>query len=455
MGRKADPKDRDRYLQDREGNWSYKRRVPAKVGDLDERGPVIRISLDTDDIAIARTKRDVYEEADNALWASLIQEGETSQAKARYTATVKRAEALGYAYRAAPELASTAKLEDVLERIEGHISGQTPLPVARAVLGGETMPPVKVSEAFKTYKVDIAADENVQKSIGQKKKWANVKQRAVDRFIALNGDMNMLDIGREHATKMYDFWRPQIAPEKGQPTRTASSGNRELGNMRVLYRDYFNHAGLKDRPNPFDGLGFREKNRKKRSRPPFPIEWIRDVLLQPGPLAKLNDEARGVVLAMVETGARPSELCNLTASRIVLKHKVPHLVIETRDDPEDPREVKAESSERIIPLVGVALDVFRKHPEGFPRYRDKESAMSAAINKFMKENNLRPSPRHVLYSLRHSFEDRMKNAKLDSELRRALMGHTIDRPNYGEGGSLEWRRNQLRRIVLKYDPAIV
>lgn len=370
----------------------------------------------------------------------------------RYEATVKRAAALGFAYRATPELASTAKLEEVLERIERHISGQTALPVVGAVLGGEAMPAVNISEAFAVYKTEIAA---VQKSAGQKQRWEWVKQRAVDRFVELNSDMNMMDIGREHATNVYDYWRPQIAPEKDRPTRSASSGNRELGNLRVLYRDYFWHVGLKDRPNPFDGLGFREKNKKKRSRPPFPTEWIRDVIMTPGALARLNDEARGVVLTMVETGARPSELCNITPSRIKFDHKVPHLVIETCDDPDDPREVKAESSERILPLAGVALAVFRKHPDGFPRYRDKESAMSTAIKKFMKENNLRPSSRHVLYSLRHSFEDRMKNAHIDSELRRAFMGHTIDRPNYREGGALEMRRDLLKRIVLTYDPAIV
>jgi hypothetical protein len=33
--------------------------------------------------------------------------------------------------------------------------------------------------------------------------------------------------------------------------------------------------------------------------------------------------------------------------------------------------MKTDDSRRDIPLVGVALKVMRKHPEGFPRYRDK------------------------------------------------------------------------------------
>jgi hypothetical protein len=49
----------------------------------------------------------------------------------------------------------------------------------------------------------------------------------------------------------------------------------------------------------------------------------------------------------------------------------------------------------------------------------------------------------------------MKDGGLEDELRRILMGHTIDRPKYGSGGSLEWRRDELMKIVLPFDPAIV
>jgi integrase len=177
--------------------------------------------------------------------------------------------------------------------------------------------------------------------------------------------------------------------------------------------------------------------------------------MAPGALAGLNEEARGIVLALIETGARPSELCNLMPTSIRLSHKVPHLAIEPRDDPDDPREIKTESSERLVPLVGVALKVFERHKGGFPRYRDRENDLSATLNKFFKANRLFPSPQHKIYSFRHSFEDRMKEANLDDELRRILMGHTIDRPKYGSGGSLDWRAEELKKIALPFNPTIV
>lgn len=57
-------------------------------------------------------------------------------------------------------------------------------------------------------------------------------------------------------------------------------------------------------------------------------------------VAGLNDEGRAVVLTIIETGARPSEICNLTEQVIKLGASVPLILIEPRLDPDDPREIK-------------------------------------------------------------------------------------------------------------------
>ena len=49
----------------------------------------------------------------------------------------------------------------------------------------------------------------------------------------------------------------------------------------------------------------------------------------------------------------------------------------------------------------------------------------------------------------------MKVAGLDTELRMILMGHSNDRPQYGKGGTLEWRRQELLKIALPFDKATV
>lgn len=75
--------------------------------------------------------------------------------------------------------------------------------------------------------------------------------------------------------------------------------------------------------------------------------------------------------------------------------------------------------------------------------------------KYFRENKLFPTPKHKIYSFRHSFEDRMKVGGIDNELRKILMGHSIDRPDYGAGGTLEWRRDELMKIALPFDQKIV
>jgi integrase len=172
-------------------------------------------------------------------------------------------------------------------------------------------------------------------------------------------------------------------------------------------------------------------------------------------LAGLNPEARGITLAMVETGCWPSELCSIVPGNIFLDAEVPYIDIQSRTTPDDTRQIKTANSNRKIPLVGVALAVFRKFPSGFLRYKDKESSLSANVNKYLAEHGLRPTEKHSLYSLRHSWEDRMLQGGIDLELREVLMGHALERPFYGEKGTMEFRRSVLSAIAFDFDPSIV
>lgn len=453
MGRHRSRKDEDRYLIKRAGNFHYKRRVPFDLAEMDRRGPHVRMSLKTSDPALARRKRDQLEAADDALWASMKVDGATDPARRRYEAAVKRVEALDFTFHEARVFAQPEAFNSLVERLRVVLDRGLPDIVAGPIIGDVEVPKTTVSAAFTLYCDEIVADDLVNKSKLQRDQWRKVKQRAVNNFVALAGDKPMDEVTIDDAKKLYRHWLARIAPKDGAATASFSSGNRDLGNLRVLYDAYFKHMGDTRRVNPFDGLNFSTK--RKRSRPPIPTAWLRDAIMRPGALATLNDEARGIVLIMIETGARPSEIANLEPSAIRLTDEVPYLAIEPRDDPDDPREIKTASSRRMVPLVGVALEAARRHASGFPRYRNRENDLSAALNKYFRENDLFPSREHKIYSIRHSFEDRMKEGGLEDELRRILMGHTIDRPRYGSGGSLAWRRDELMKIALPFDPSIV
>ncbi|MDB2438789.1 integrase, partial [Hellea sp.] len=168
---------------------------------------------------------------------------------------------------------------------------------------------------------------------------------------------------------------------------------------------------------------------------------------EPGIFKGLNADATLLVYAMIETGCRPSELSNILPENIKLDAEVPYIQIRSRAD----RQLKASASSRDIPLVGCALEAFKRAPNGFPRYRDKGNILSKAVMDGLRVRGLQPTPDHRLYSLRHSFEKRMLEAGLDYGLRCLLMGHKDSRPNYGDGGSLAYRRDELLKIAHPID----
>jgi integrase len=451
--------DADRYLVERSGTFQYHRKVPAIVGDLDPRAPKIRISLKTDDRSLARMKRDEWERQHDDEWRELLGGADPQSVTARHKAALRRVEALGFAYRSISSLVSNGtSMDEILKRISLAGKQAPESDVVTAVLGLVDEPQVTVNQAFQVYLKEIMPAELVGKSETQKADWQKVKARAVANFVKVVGDIPISEITREQALKFRQFWLGRVAPEKGRPTHSASSGNRDVGNMRQLFRMYHAHIGQGDKLNPFDGIAFAEKN--KQQRPPFPVEWVQNQFLGSSKLIGLNREARGIILMMAETGARPSELANLSASTIHLSAKVPHIEIAPRQDPEDPREIKTTSSVRLVPLVGVALEVAKAFPTGFARYWNKERTLSNTLSKALDAHGLLPPPisgkkPYSSYSMRHTFEDRMKESKVDEELRKGLMGHVIDRPKYGDGHSLKMKHEAMAAMVLPFDPQLV
>lgn len=447
----------DRYLQARNGRWHYVRRVPSRVAHLDDRG-TIRLALKTDSLKTARLRRDALAEADEQLWASLDAPARTDGAKAveriaqdlaasRHRAATKRAFAKGFLYAPASELAELASIAELLSRIRIVDAQDTGQPSAQeraeaeALLGGAPTPDVTVSAAFDIYCEEIAVGEIVNKSASQKRIWMKTKRRGVQYFIDLVGDLAMRDITRKHALQYYNWWKDRLIPKPGRKTLKANTANRDLGNMRRLYGAYFKHLGEEDRANPFRNLSFQET--LTPDVPPFETDWVRERILEPGALAGLNPQAALIAYALIETGCRPSEIANLQPEDIRLDDPVPHIRIRPRAG----REIKTPASIRDIPLVGVSLAAMRQAPQGFPHYRDKPDLLSATLMKAFRARGLFPTDAHVIYSFRHAFEKRMLEGGLDYGLRCTLMGHRNTRPNYGDGGSLAYRRDELLKIV--------
>lgn len=323
-------------------------------------------------------------------------------------------------------------------------------PDAEALLGTVKRPTVTVSKAMEIYLCEIAPDEQKGMSAAQKKNYEKVKNRAVNNFIQVVGDKELQAVTRDEAVQFFNWWQGRVTGKgEGKPL-SGNSANRDVGNMRKLFDAYFKRIGEEERENPFRNLNFRNPKSQQKDVPPFPAAWIQNNILAPGALASLNRQAALIILACIETGCRPSELCNITEEQIHLDAEVPYISI--RFLPE--RAIKTESSVREIPLIGVSYEAMRQAPAGFPRYQDKETNFSATAMKAFRRAGLFPSENHCIYSLRHSFENRMKEAGLDYELRCLLMGHAIKRPEYGDGGSMKYRAGELKKIQMRFSREI-
>lgn len=434
----------DQYLRLRQDIWHYVRRVPKAVQHVEDRA-VIHRSLDTDSRKVARQRRDICAAADDQRWHQIaLNDFENFHPDAILKDLHQHAQSFGYAYVPAKDLAQRATLEDVIERIDAMGAlAKTPKMGrdADALLGLVDASPVPITEALKIYLSEIAQDEQSGKSPEQLDAYIKVKRRAVANFVKINGDVTMREITRDHAQALRKFWADRIHPTDGSKPMSGSSGNKDLGFLRKLYRRYFEHTGEEDRQNPFRNLRFSPKILKKVK--PFLNDWVQNEILKPDLFRGLNREAALLLMVLVETGCRLSELTNIEPKNIRLHDEIPHLRIR----PTANRELKSSSSERDIPLVGIALEAMKRAPEGFPHYRDRGYLLSQALLKAFKSRKLLPSEHHRVYSLRHSFEKRMLEGGLDYGLRCTLMGHKSDRPEYGDGGSLEYRQKELLKIV--------
>jgi integrase len=218
-----------------------------------------------------------------------------------------------------------------------------------------------------------------------------------------------------------------MLPQKdGSKPATPNTANRHVGNIRSLYQRYFKYRGADDVEDPFRGFFFAGKSTVKRAS--FSDDFVRSKILAPGVFDGLRLELRVIIHLLIETGARLSEIVNLRPQDIRLEHDIPHIFIRAEQN----RELKTDDSEREIPLVGVALPAMQLCPKGFDHYYDRSTLVSANLLKAFKQRHLFPTTDHVIYSLRHSFEDRMLEGGLDYGFAARLWDTRTTAPNTGK-----------------------
>lgn len=414
----------------RNGVAYYYRRVPEEVRPFVDKTHV-RISLKTRDEREARKKADAYSDYIESYWRDVVKLRGTNEEK--YKAAVVAAKAHGFAYRHATSIQFTdgAMDQDIIGRLNVAYKNEA---IAPAVLGGIEPPRIKLSAAIDRF-IPLAQDLIAGKKGQQYNNWYNPRARALANLIEVIGDIDIPDLQRSHALQFHEYWMARM----GQGVAANTANKDFLHIQQVLGRVCLSMQLDLDVRTIFKDLKFKENT---LSRLPYETAHIRDVIVQG--LDTMGDEARMIVYAMIDTGCRNKEIIGLLPEDIRLADDVPHILIR----PNSVRGLKTVESERAIPLVGLSLLAFKTFPQGFAHYRGTNlDNASNAIGKYFAENGLNPTSRHSLYSLRHSFKDRLRAVDTPSEMINVLMGHVSHTPTYGSGYSLEAKRRWLEKIV--------
>ncbi|WAJ31183.1 integrase [Antarcticirhabdus aurantiaca] len=431
-----------RWIVRIDGRLHYRPRVPTRYAALDTRR-FVTLSCGTNDVAQAIVARDALNRMTESFWQSLAR-GDDPNARERYRALVDQAHAAGFAYVPLAQLrtgplaeidARMAAVEEAL-RAGGASASKASALVVGALLGREDEPPLTLSTVFAAYE-DLTREARLNKSDNQVRKWRLPRQLAFSNLIDVVGDKPIADFTRSDALAFRAWWIDRIADEELLP----DTANKQFVQVGTVIATVSDRLDL-DLKRHFRGLSLKQVEAK---RPPFSTAHIREVLLRPGALDALNAGARGIILTMIETGARPVELAHLRPKiDIRLDAEIPHISIA----PYERYSLKTKYSERTLPLVGVAIEGAKLLMEANRRYQGRTDALSAVVNKFLVTNELLENPDQSIYSLRHSFKDRLTDVSTPDTMETALMGHKFDRPGYGSGPTLERKLEWIRKIAV-------
>ncbi len=354
---------------------------------------------------------------------------------------------IGIAYLPLEELLA-GPVQILLDRIE--ILGKMPAddPQVPSALGALEFPKVSISKTPAIIE-EINRRSIAAKNARQLSQWRNKYLHAAKSFKAVVGDKPVMEITEQDAIKFRKFWLDR----RDEDEITTNHAVKRLRFVRQLIEAYYERFSVppSQQKNPFKDVkigkvaGIDDEVGKKLA---LPAPWVKKVIIDQIGLDGLNPQARDIATVAAECGSRQTEVYDMPPGDIHLDHVIPHLQVKIVVSGEYKRQLKNAASKRPVILLGSALEAMRRNPSSFPNYRGK-AGFSGTVNKYFNDNQLVPKlhdgedGKYSLGCTRHTFEDRMKYAKMPNEERAYLMGHSIGkvrgRPVYGSNPDLRMR----------------
>jgi len=404
-----------RYLFVRgDGNFVYRRAIPAEsrvlAGGRSEFKESLRTRKHTNAIARYGELQAKYESIFEQLQKGIALKDQKALSVEELKARVK---SYGLSYKPVDTHKAQPDIRDMATRLGKWTELGEPSGIEMDAIFGSLSDDITVKNALAFYEEQNRSDLIGLTSREASKKLTPVRS-AIDRFVAFaKRDIPLKDINRATANSYRSHLIEQIEVGSIQ----ANTANKLLMHVRKVITFYIDNMDA-DYPNSFAGIRLKEE---KAARPAFTVGFIKTKWLSGDQFASLNEEARGALLAMIDTGCGLKEICGLAPDDIRPDDAVPHIVVRQNEH----RSLKTTHRGRTIPLVGQSLLAFQMHPTGFPSYRRPTGAdaLSGVIMKHLRTNELLETKNHTVYSLRHLFKDRMRKHQFPEELQNYLMGH--------------------------------
>ncbi|GAB1856121.1 tyrosine-type recombinase/integrase [Flavobacteriaceae bacterium MHTCC 0001] len=428
-----------KYVILRNGWYHYSRHVPVYLKEFDARDKV-RISLDTKCPKTALKKSIIVNDEVENYWEELVKTNSTHNHQ-DFKNLVLASKQLGFRYIPSIKLAEQ-EIKEIVSRLLFVDKTNHNSLVTNALLGKEQPKKITLSKALKRY-WKYTKPLLIDKNSNQRRKWENPRKKAVNNFIKVVGDKDISELVNLDILKLRDWWLMRIQNQDMKP----ETANKDFTHLRGIIKTVATHEQMEiDVDAIFKDIYLPKGN--TNTRLPFESDYIVNELFDDKRLQDIEEEAKYILYALAETGARPQELLNLDGEKdIILDVPIPYIHIRPRKG----YSLKTKVSERRLPLIGFALEAFKKYPKGFIKYYGKSDQFSTYINGFLLERKLRPTLNHTLYSLRHSFQDRLTALEIPDRIQCQLMGHSFEakgRTKYGSGATLEHMLSVMKRVCL-------
>jgi integrase len=288
--------------------------------------------------------------------------------------------------------------------------------------------------------------------------------RAVTLFIQLHGNLPILEIKRSHARtfrealqlvprfrkgsllkaslpELSEFGRAHPAVQKVAP----GTINKQLGALQAV-SGWGRHNGLvpEDAPwsDPFEEMRLEEE---QSEREPFDARDLQAIFDAPLftehrlPVGAKGDAGVWLPLLALFAGARQAEYAGLRVSDIRVDEETRVPLMWFARDNKAGRRLKTKSSERVVPIhpqlvkLGFLTYVAARRKEGegawlFPTVAPNQKGALRAWSKWwgrhLRDHVGVKDRNKVYHSFRHGFQDALRKATPDEELRDALAGRS-------------------------------